>query len=66
VTHRRSFREVDLVRSTTPHYLWRCIGCSQSLRLSPSDPRAGSGTCPRCDRCGDLTAPVHGVDKEPN
>lgn len=50
----------DLVRSYEPHLRWRCIGCFASLTLAADDNRVGTGRCPRCERCGDLTAPVHG------
>jgi len=58
-TKRAAFHPDELEVSYEPHYFYRCIGCYQDLRLAHGDPRVGSGTVPRCARCGSITAPVH-------
>ena len=54
---RARFRREDLVPYTEPHYEWCCIGCRAMLTLKFGDPRAATGMCPRCERCGGLMAP---------
>ena len=49
----------ELVRSFAQHHAWRCTGCLEQLSLAHHDPRLGSGTAPKCDRCGTFMAPVN-------
>lgn len=63
---RARFRREDLVSFTGAHYKWCCIGCYARLTLEQGDPRAATGMCPRCARCGGLMAPVHDTDGKLN
>lgn len=56
----------DLVRAYFRHLKWKCIGCGAVLKLEPEDERVGTGQCPRCERCGDLTCAIGDPPKEPS
>ena len=60
------FRAEDLVLCTDPIYEWCCLECYARMSLAKDDPRVGTGWCPRCDRCGGLTAPFDDEAQNPS
>lgn len=53
------FRIDTLEQSFTPHHSWRCPTCWGTLILAADDPRLGTGTAPKCEKCDVWMAPMN-------